>query len=134
MSSRKKTRRGQQSSPKTYTESPSDYRWIDRDPELENVMVMIREDGRSLTAIARAAWLSPTTLHNWEKNKVKKPNNVSIDFVGRACGFRREWVPIGALITIKEAPSNVQQLHPPVAYRWRPVKDLSKNRSRKPKR
>lgn len=72
----------------------SGYRWIDKDPIIDEILHLCKLDGRSLSAIAINAFLSPTTLHNWDKGKTRKPNNVSIDFTLRALGYERRIVKI----------------------------------------
>lgn len=94
---------------KTATRTPkvSDgYRWIDKDPVIDHVISLMKQDGRSLTAIANAAYLSPTTLHAWDSGATRRPNNISIDFVLRAMGFERQIV---------------QSERPKGAMRWRPA-------------
>lgn len=82
--------------PQPQLQKNSGYRWIDKDPIIDTLMDLCKQDGRSLSAIANAACLSPTTLHNWDAGKTKKPTNVSVDFTLRALGYERRVVKIDA--------------------------------------
>jgi hypothetical protein len=87
--------------------APEGYRWIDKDPIIDEMMALAKQDGRSLSAIAVQAYLSPTTAHNWDKGKTRKPNHVSVQFFLRAMGYEMQIVKSGRPLPI---------------YRWRKPK------------
>lgn len=96
------------------------YRWIDKDPIIDEISELIRKDGRSIPDIAEAAYLSPVTLYNWIYGKTRKPNNVSIDFTLRALGFERPIIPM-----LVSTPT-IKVLHERPVFRWRVHKARNK--------
>ncbi len=74
------------------TPTSEGYRWIDRDPVLETMLALARKDGRSLTAIAVDAYLSPSTPLNWNKGRVRRPQHISTQFFLRAMGYEMKIV------------------------------------------
>lgn len=60
-----------------------------RDPMLDQVLECMATSNRSLTWIAERSGVSIATLINWRSGKTRRPQNVTIDFVLRACGYKR---------------------------------------------
>src|SRR6185312_15385539 len=48
------------------------YRWIDKDPVIDEILALCTADGRTLSAIAHAAYLSPSTIKDWDRGKTRK--------------------------------------------------------------
>lgn len=87
----------------------NDYRWISKDPIIDEMMYLAKQDGRSLSSLAIRAWLSPTTVTNWYKGRTKRPNRISVEFFLRAMGYEMR-------IVKSDNPAKL-----PV-YRWRAKK------------
>lgn len=67
------------------------YRFIDKDPTLIELLILIEKSGKSWARISRETGVSYTTLRNWELGKTRRPQNVTMEFVARAVGYRRVW-------------------------------------------
>jgi len=78
------------------------YRWVDRDPDLEEICNLITESGRSHYNISQqisketggAFSVSPATMDRWMDGKVRRPQNFTISWVSFALGYERRWVKI----------------------------------------
>src|SRR5712664_652465 len=68
------------------------YRWIEKDPIIDEMLYLAKKDGRSLSSIAHAAFMSPTTILNWDKGKTRRPNHISISSFTRAMGYEMKFV------------------------------------------
>lgn len=68
---------------------PLTIRGLPRDPVLDQVLDCIESSNHSLTWISAKSGVSVTTLINWRSGKTRRPQNVTIDFVLRACGYKR---------------------------------------------
>ncbi len=65
------------------------YRFIERDPVLELITKAITDSGLSLSRISDLCGVSRWTLHAWESGKVKRPQNLTVEFVLKALGYER---------------------------------------------
>lgn len=77
---------------RTLIHSYISYNFVDKDPEVDRLRTVV---GNTPYAIVSAcSGVSETTLRNWFLGKTRKPQNASIEAVGRAMGMKREWVPM----------------------------------------
>lgn len=62
------------------------------DPDLSFV---VRTIGRqnSKSALSRRTGVSASTFRNWEKGKTKNPQNSTVTFAMKGCGYVRKWTP-----------------------------------------
>lgn len=60
----------------------------DRDPLLDEVVTLLKQDTRSRFAKANVSGLSVATLKNWEERKVRRPQSVSIQMAAAALGYQ----------------------------------------------
>jgi len=68
----------------------------DIDPMLEDLLPLLKTDGRSTYAKANVSGLSPSTLKNWEMGRVRRPQSVSIQMAYRMLGYELKPVPVSA--------------------------------------
>jgi len=69
------------------------YRWVDRDPIIEDLLAAMNASGKTDAVIAAAAMCSYQTVNNI-RVKTKRPQNYTVDRIFRACGFKRVLVAI----------------------------------------
>jgi transcriptional regulator with XRE-family HTH domain len=74
------------------------YRFVDRDPVLDEVARMIIDSGLSVSeiierieAISDTATVSYSTIANWLSGKTKRPQNYTVTWVALALGYTRTW-------------------------------------------
>lgn len=75
------------------------YRFVDRDPELEEVCSIIDKSGLSSVEISSkiaqlsksSASVTPATIDNWLSGKTKRPQNYTLTWVMSALGYERKW-------------------------------------------
>lgn len=75
------------------------YRFLDRDPELEEVCSIVSKSGLSSAEISSkitqlsksSASVAPTTIDNWLSGKTKRPQNYTLTWVMSALGYERKW-------------------------------------------
>lgn len=67
------------------------YRFSDIDPVLTEVRNMITDSGESLTKISNATGVSLSCLKNWMDGTTKRPQNLTIDFVTKHFGYKRNF-------------------------------------------
>ena len=78
------------------------YRFIDRDPILDEITRLISKSGLSLPEICDLVHKashsiyrpSITTLSNWQNGTTRRPQNFTITWVAHALGYRRAFVPL----------------------------------------
>ena len=56
------------------------------DPIYDQIRMMLLTDRRSTWALANVSGLSTSTLANWQRGKVKRPQGVSLQMAARALG------------------------------------------------
>jgi len=66
---------------------PEGYRWIDKDPIIDEMLALAKQDGRPLASLAHRSYLSPTTIYNWDHGKTRRPNHHSVHSFLRAMGY-----------------------------------------------
>lgn len=64
------------------------------DPLLEDLLPLLRADRRSTFAKANVSGLSPSTLKNWQNNKVRRPQSVSLQMAFRMLCYELQPVPV----------------------------------------
>jgi predicted transcriptional regulator len=59
-----------------------------RDPLLAQVTALLERDRRTTWELADDSGLSPSTIRNWERGKVRNPQSVSLQMAARSLGKR----------------------------------------------
>ena len=72
----------------------SAYRRTAHDPDLGEALHCMEQSGLSVKGVAFRTGISESCLRNWMRGKTKRPQNITISFVLRACGFERRIVRI----------------------------------------
>ena len=78
------------------------YRFIDRDPILDEITRLISKSGLSTVEICDLVYKashstyrpSPTTLSNWQSGTTRRPQNFTITWVAHVLGYRRAFIRI----------------------------------------
>ena len=76
------------------------YRFIDRDPVLEEICTIITQSGKTpheiseLTAQSGGAKVAPQTIYKWLNGDTKKPQNFTVTWVGYVLGWKRGWAKL----------------------------------------
>jgi hypothetical protein len=65
------------------------YRFVDRDPVLDEVCRLITDSGLSSQTIAMRSGVSAQTINSWLGGRTKRPQNLTVDHVLLALGYRR---------------------------------------------
>jgi len=68
------------------------YRFVDKDPVIDELRTLIADDGSSWQDINARSGVSVTTLRGWFTKNTRRPQSASIEAVGRAIGRKRIWV------------------------------------------
>jgi hypothetical protein len=76
------------------------YRFVDRDPVLDEITRMITDSGKSigdiiedvLDASHNTVHLGYSTIANWLSGKTRRPQNLTVTWVAHALGFERKFV------------------------------------------
>ena len=58
------------------------------DPIYSTIRSKLMLDGRSYYALSQASGLSASTIRNWENNKVRRPQSLSLQMAAQALGYR----------------------------------------------
>ena len=74
------------------TKANTGYRWKDKDPIIDAVRAAIENSQKSITRIATDANVATSTIHNWDKGNVRKPQHATLRSVMEACGYHERWV------------------------------------------
>lgn len=64
------------------------------DPAMKLTVEVILNSGKSDSQIARETGISTQTLRNWRKRRTRRPQNITLDFALRSCGYERQLVKI----------------------------------------
>lgn len=70
------------------------YRFVDRDPVMQQVTDAITTSGRSLAWISQRSGVSEGTLQNWMNGTTRRPQHLTVTFVMQALGFRHVFVDL----------------------------------------
>ena len=65
-----------------------------QDPVVDELRTLKADTGAKDTHIAGLARMNPATLGNWWSGKTRRPQNASVEAVGRAYGKKRKWVDL----------------------------------------
>jgi hypothetical protein len=76
---------------RVHTKTDQKYRFMDKDPMIDQVLSLVDQSGRSDTAIAHEAFIAPSTIKGW-RTKTKRPQRVTLEFVLRVLGYKFEIV------------------------------------------
>ena len=68
------------------------YRFKNKDLEIDRLRTLKKDAKVSDKDIHEASDVATTTLHNWFKGPTRRPQNATIEAVGRALGKKRVWV------------------------------------------
>jgi hypothetical protein len=71
------------------SKSAQGYRYVEKDPVIHELIDLVNKDPRSVTAIAKDAFIAPSTLMNLDHGKTRRPQNATIEFLLRAMGKKR---------------------------------------------
>jgi hypothetical protein len=74
--------------------SAQGYRYVDKDPVIHELIGLVNKDPRSVTAIAKDAFIAPSTLLALDHGKTRRPQNATIEFLLRSLGKKRKIVDI----------------------------------------
>ena len=75
----------------------SAYRFVDRDPIIDELIAAMDASGKTDAEIAASAMCTWQTVNNI-RVKTKRPQNYTVDRILKACGYRRVLVRIGESI------------------------------------
>jgi hypothetical protein len=64
-------------------------RGIVRDPTLDQVLKLMDQGHHSAKYLSEKSGVAATTIYNWRHGKTRRPQNVTMDFVLRAMGYKR---------------------------------------------
>jgi DNA invertase Pin-like site-specific DNA recombinase len=68
------------------------YLFRDKDPVIDELRTMIQDAGVSYKEISDTSNVSTTTLYNWFQGKTRRPQNPTVEAVGRSLGKKRGWI------------------------------------------
>jgi len=71
------------------------YSFKTKDPVIDELRGMVKTSGLSYQDIHSKSNVSVSTLQNWFHGVTRRPQSATVEAVGRACGFKRDWVKIG---------------------------------------
>lgn len=67
------------------------YRFKDKDPVIDQIRTLKKDAGMSNLEIHEKSDVSVSTLNNWFKGGTRRPQNATIEAVGRSLGKKRVW-------------------------------------------
>jgi hypothetical protein len=62
-----------------------------QDPDLQQVILLLKNTKQSWLSISNRSGVSKTTLRKWTKGQTRRPFNVTLTFVMEAMGYSRRW-------------------------------------------
>lgn len=68
-----------------------EYRNLQYEPLMLRAVALL--DGHKLSQIQRDCGVTANTLRNWRNKKTHRPNSSTLRFVGRALGFKLDFIP-----------------------------------------
>ena len=68
------------------------YRFIDKDPVIDEMRTAWRDSGMKVSTVARIANMASATPNSWFGGKTKRPQNASICAFMGALGFEHRWI------------------------------------------
>ena len=78
------------------------YRFADRDPQMVELCSLIHVSEMDVMDICREVYLAShgaysinnSTIYNWLNGKTRRPQNLTLNWVGFALGYERKWTKI----------------------------------------
>lgn len=75
----------------------SAYRFINKDPVIDELRTKFADSGRKVTGkalreIAEAGGPTVACMQGWFTGKTRRPQNATVEAAGRAVGLKRVWV------------------------------------------
>lgn len=64
------------------------------DPAIEQVLEILENSEMKFSEASETSGVATSTIRNWSKGKTRRPQNTTIEAVGRAAGFGRKWVKL----------------------------------------
>ena len=85
-----------------YLQRDRGYRFEDRDPAMEELCDLIDKSGMSVGDIVKQTHkatngvyaVSPGTINNWLSGQTRRPQNLTLTWVGYALGYQRKWTKL----------------------------------------
>lgn len=71
------------------------YMFKTKDPVIDELRTMKKDAGMSNTDIHIASGVSVGALSGWFNKGTRRPQNATVEAVGRSMGFKRGWIPLG---------------------------------------
>ena len=68
------------------------YSFRDKDPVIDQLRTMAKNT--RYIDISLKSGVSTTTLYNWFGGTTRRPQSATVEAVGRALGFKRDWIPL----------------------------------------
>jgi sarcosine oxidase gamma subunit len=76
------------------TVSPQKFVFVDQHPCVDELRTWLEQDSRTIYAIAKAADISDSTVKRLIDGTTRRPQNATIDMLGKAMGYKRIWTKI----------------------------------------
>ena len=64
------------------------------DPAIEQVLELLEDNSMKFSQASDASGVAASTIRNWSTGKTRRPQNTTIEAVGRAAGYGRKWVKL----------------------------------------
>lgn len=64
------------------------------DPVIEQVLELLDGSSMKFSQASDVSGVATSTIRNWSKGKTRRPQNTTIEAVGRAAGYGRKWVKL----------------------------------------
>ena len=68
------------------------YNFVDKDPVIDKVRTIVKDEGLSNSEIHTISGVSATTLHNWFEGETRRPQYATVAAVTGSLGYRQEFV------------------------------------------
>src|SRR5262245_5917547 len=71
------------------------YMFVDKDPVIDELRTLVKDSGLSYDEVSDECGVASSTLYSWFHKDTRRPQNATIEAVGRGLGFKRKWVRTG---------------------------------------
>ena len=81
------------------------YMFRDKDPAIDELRTIVQDSEKSYDEVSELSGVAASTLYQWFHGETRRPHNASLEAVGRALGYRREWVSMkgkGAVVPFRK--------------------------------
>jgi hypothetical protein len=68
------------------------YVFKDKDPVIDQIRTLMSDEDLTVSQVSTLSFVSASTIHNWMHGETRRPQSASVEAVGRAMGYSREWV------------------------------------------